>query len=132
MNAPEYQQQISWALSVIEEKLFHYESLNEMLKMLQSGRADSYKEALNKYEDIRKQKEEEDKKLKCPYCGSTNLTPVMESSTSGKDFDAGSACCGTLLLGPIGLLCGTCGEGKQFTSESYWMCGSCGKKFKKN
>lgn len=66
----------------------------------------------------------------CPNCGSTRLSPVTETQTSGKDFSAGKGCCGYLLLGPLGVLCGACGKGKQTKSTTYWLCNDCGKKFK--
>lgn len=67
----------------------------------------------------------------CPRCGGTDLTPVVEQNTSGKDFSATKGCCGFALLGPIGILCGACGGGKQTTSTTYWMCKDCGNRFKK-
>ena len=65
----------------------------------------------------------------CHRCGSHDIMPVSEVSTSGKDFDTGNACCGYLLCGPLGLLCGTTGKGKQTTTTTYWMCRGCGNKF---
>ena len=69
--------------------------------------------------------------LCCPRCGSHEVTPISEVSTKGKDFNAGNACCGLLLLGPLGLLCGATGKGKQTTTTVYWICKVCGNKFKK-
>ena len=68
-------------------------------------------------------------KILCPKCGGQNCTPVVETSTAGKDFSVGKGCCGLALLGPLGLLCGACGKGKQTTSTTYWMCSNCGNKF---
>lgn len=68
--------------------------------------------------------------FRCPNCGASNCTPIVENSTSGKDFSASKGCCGLLLFGPIGLLCGACGKGKQVTSTTYWVCSNCGNKFK--
>ena len=68
--------------------------------------------------------------LHCPRCGGCNVLPVSESETTGKDFDAGNACCGFLLCGPLGLLCGAAGKGKQTVTTTYWMCRDCGNKFK--
>lgn len=45
----------------------------------------------------------QENKLKCPKCGSTNIF------VNKRGYDAGSACCGTILLGPLGLLCGQSG-----------------------
>lgn len=68
--------------------------------------------------------------LHCPRCGSHDIMPVSEVSTKGKDFNAGDACCGYMLCGPLGLLCGATGKGKQTTTTTYWMCKGCGNKFK--
>ena len=66
----------------------------------------------------------------CPCCGSNDILPVSEVSTKGKDFNASDACCGFLLCGPIGLLFGATGKGKQTTTTTYWLCKGCGNKFK--
>jgi hypothetical protein len=42
-----------------------------------------------------------DEKIRCPRCGSTQVF-VDKRGFSGK-----KACCGALLVGPLGLLCGT-------------------------
>ena len=44
--------------------------------------------------------------LKCPRCGSTQI------HVDKRGFDAGSACCGAIILGPLGLLCGADGANK--------------------
>ena len=44
--------------------------------------------------------------LKCPRCGSTQI------HVDKKGFDAGNACCGAILLGPLGILCGAGGANK--------------------
>lgn len=66
----------------------------------------------------------------CPKCGSDNLVIIAETSTKGKDFDVGNACCGLLLFGPIGALCGAMGKGKETSSTTYWLCKGCGNKFR--
>lgn len=38
---------------------------------------------------------------KCPKCGSTSIHAAKNG------FSGGKACCGALLVGPLGLLCGT-------------------------
>ena len=68
--------------------------------------------------------------IRCINCGGTNLFPVSESSTKGKDFNASDALCGALLFGPLGLLCGATGKGKQTTTTTYWLCKDCGRKFR--
>ncbi len=66
----------------------------------------------------------------CPVCGCDNCQVINETTTSGKDFSAGKACCGAVLLGPFGILCGACGKGKQTQNAAYWICPQCGHKFK--
>lgn len=68
--------------------------------------------------------------MRCPGCGNEHCQIITETKTTGKDFSASKGCCGALLLGPIGILCGACGEGKQIHSENFWICTNCGKKFK--
>ncbi len=63
--------------------------------------------------------------MKCPKCGSEHIQFV--SNTSSKGFSAGNACCGSVMLGPLGLLCGACGAGTK--KEEYWICRGCGNKF---
>ncbi len=67
----------------------------------------------------------------CPNCGNTeNMQAATETTSKGKDFSAGKGCCGAILLGPIGILCGACGKGKKISSTTYWLCPKCGHKFK--
>lgn len=42
--------------------------------------------------------------VRCPFCGSSNVhfVTIQESQS----FDKSDACCGYLLCGPLGLLCG--------------------------
>jgi len=44
--------------------------------------------------------------VRCPRCGCTQL------STEKRGMSGGSACCGALLLGPLGVLCGLHGANK--------------------
>lgn len=67
--------------------------------------------------------------MKCPSCGSENCQFVTSSETHSKSFGAGDACCGFLLFGPIGILCGLCGAESYTESKEYWICHQCGKKF---
>lgn len=70
----------------------------------------------------------------CPNCKSQNLFPISESevNVSGGGYGFGSGCCGWLLLGPIGLLCGFCGRRVRSQSQNrqFWLCKSCGHKFR--
>jgi len=64
--------------------------------------------------------------MKCPSCGGTKIQPVSETKIKG--YGAGKGCCGAILFGPIGLLCGLCGMGKG-KSRIAWVCCDCGKQF---
>lgn len=74
----------------------------------------------------------------CPKCKSRNLQVVMNtdfhSETKGGGFSAGKGCCGLMLLGPLGLLCGACGNKQKTTvtssSTNVWVCHDCGNKFR--
>ena len=66
----------------------------------------------------------------CPRCKNDSCQIITETTSSGKDFSAGKGCCGAILFGPIGILCGACGEGRKIHSTSYWICTTCGNKFK--
>ena len=66
----------------------------------------------------------------CPRCKNDGCQIITETKSTGKDFSAGKGCCGAILFGPIGILCGVCGEGRKISSASYWICSSCGHKFK--
>lgn len=48
-----------------------------------------------------------------------------------KGYGLGKGCCGYIVFGPLGLLCGLCGmgEGKK-SNKAYWICNECGKKFR--
>ena len=61
--------------------------------------------------------------MRCPKCGGEHCQVISETTSKGKDFSAA-------LLGPIGILCGACGKGKQINSTNYWVCQDCGNKFK--
>lgn len=66
----------------------------------------------------------------CPRCKTDGCQIITETTTSGKDFSAGKGCCGAVLFGTIGIICGLCGEGKQIRSKAYWICPTCGNKFR--
>ncbi len=58
--------------------------------------------------------------VKCPRCGCSQI------SGNKKGMDAGTACCGALLLGPLGLLCGLSGANKVIIT-----CLNCGFQWSK-
>jgi phage FluMu protein Com len=63
---------------------------------------------------------------RCPKCGSTNIQVVSQMKTKG--FGCGKGCCGAILLGPFGWLCGLCGMGEG-KSKITRVCAACGKQF---
>ena len=67
--------------------------------------------------------------MKCPNCGSENCQFIATTETHGKSFSFSNACCGSILLGPIGILCGACGTGVHSKTHEYWICNTCGKRF---
>ena len=66
----------------------------------------------------------------CPKCGANNSQIINEVHTTGKDFSASKGCCGAILMGPIGILCGACGKGRQTYNNQFWVCNNCGNKWK--
>lgn len=68
--------------------------------------------------------------MTCPKCYGRNCQIINETTSHGKDFSASKGCCGAILFGPIGILCGACGEGRTVESKAYWVCNDCGHKFK--
>lgn len=62
-----------------------------------------------------------DEKVRCPRCGSSDVRFVTKEV--GSDVDAGNACCGYILFGPLGLLCGFTGDRKSITVRKCMHCG---------
>ncbi|MGN0244235.1 MAG: hypothetical protein ACI4CT_09275 [Lachnospiraceae bacterium] len=69
--------------------------------------------------------------IQCPVCGSNHLQAVSESNTTGGGYNAGNGCCGYILLGPLGILCGACGSKTKTTNRTFFVCMDCGNKFAK-
>ena len=67
--------------------------------------------------------------MRCPRCGNEYCHIIEETEMKG--YGLGKGCCGYIVFGPIGLLCGMCGmgEGKK-SKKAYWICNECGKKFR--
>ncbi len=59
----------------------------------------------------------------CPRCGSTNVHFV--TTQGGQSLDAKNACCGYLLCGPLGLLCGV----KDNKAKTIRKCMNCNHEF---
>ena len=68
-------------------------------------------------------------RVTCPKCGGHNCQPMTETNVTGGGYNAGNGCCGYLLFGPLGLLCGACGSGTTTTHRTYWICRDCGRRF---
>lgn len=56
--------------------------------------------------------------IKCPRCGSVSVTTIK------KGYATGDACCGAILFGPLGLLCGATDANKLSN-----VCQNCGHKW---
>lgn len=54
--------------------------------------------------------------MRCPRCGSENISSIVNTNTHTKGFDGGDACCGYLLFGWPGILCGLCNTGDTTTT----------------
>lgn len=66
----------------------------------------------------------------CPRCGGNDCQVVNETYSEGKDYGLTKGCCGYVIFGPLGLLCGLCGKGRRTYSKQFWVCRDCGKKFR--
>lgn len=69
--------------------------------------------------------------ISCPYCHATGSAcyPVDKTKVSGSRYGFWNGCCGLVLLGPVGLLCGLCGNHIKLSNETWWICKKCGKEF---
>lgn len=63
--------------------------------------------------------------MKCPNCGSEHVQ--FATHTKSKSFSLSDSCCGFILLGPLGILCGLCGASS--STKEFWICHDCGHKF---
>ncbi len=63
--------------------------------------------------------------IRCPKCGSENVQFYTESKYHGPSLLNG--CCGSVILGPVGILCSLCGQHTE--TKDYWVCKNCGNKF---
>lgn len=63
--------------------------------------------------------------MKCPKCGSERIQ--FGTNTSGGGFSFLRSWCGSIILGPLGVLCGACGSDTK--TEEFWICQDCGHKF---
>lgn len=67
----------------------------------------------------------------CPFCGAAGCQMFMRDRTTVKQsaFSFTDACCGTMIFGPLGLLCGLCGGSQKvdIKNETWFACQKCGK-----
>ena len=74
------------------------------------------------------------RRMRCPECGNEEMKLLRDTdvTTSGKNYSGGQGCLGFLMFGPLGLLCGSCGQGQktQVKEKTYWVCSKCGHKFR--
>ena len=83
---------------------------------------DQYLEEISRYVnggDHTPSEVEDENIARCPKCRSSSIITLK------KGYAAGSGCCGAILLGPLGLLCGASGS-----NIPYNVCQNCGHKWK--
>lgn len=69
--------------------------------------------------------------MACPKCGSNDIEIIKETQSETKGYGLGKGCCGYMIFGPWGWLCGLLGMGKGRTETNvYRMCKNCGARFK--
>lgn len=68
-------------------------------------------------------------RITCPKCGGQDCQAVTETDVEGGGYKTGKGCCGYILLGPLGLLCGALGSKSKTTKSDFWVCSNCGSKF---
>lgn len=124
----------------IPERYRTEDAVTFFVDALENRRADTEKEMFNIYEEElhrRKMEQMETERLQkldaslvhCPKCGGTHCRMTTQTKTDVTPFGIGDACCGFILLGPIGILCGLCGTGSSTETKTVWICDDCGKKF---
>ncbi len=71
--------------------------------------------------------------VRCPKCGKGNCQVVSKANVqvSGGGYNFWNGCCGRILLGPAGYLCGACGSGAKMSvqNETWFVCNQCGTEF---
>lgn len=67
--------------------------------------------------------------IKCPKCGASGCMPQYKQDVSGGGYGCCQGVLGSLILGPLGLLCGTCGKSVKTTNNLVWICPKCGYEF---
>lgn len=69
----------------------------------------------------------------CPNCGTPleGCAPIVKTTvkSTGGGYGLFSGCCGTIILGPLGLLCGLRKQNITSSNQTWWVCRKCGKEF---
>ena len=65
--------------------------------------------------------EEKSETIHCPRCRSKRVYFV--SKEQGSDFSASNACCGYIIFGPLGILCGLASDKKTEVTRKCMKCG---------
>jgi len=63
----------------------------------------------------------EENLIKCPSCGSSKIQFITVNESG--EYNTPNACCGFLLFGPIGLLCGLTNKNISKTTRKCINCG---------
>lgn len=66
---------------------------------------------------------------RCPKCGGRNCQLISETDYRSGKYGFGKGCCGYILFGLPGLICGLCGMESKSKTRSYWVCPDCDYKF---
>ena len=76
--------------------------------------------------------------ITCHECNSTNCHKIVtrhEHTYSEDGYSVSKGCCGAILFGPLGVLCGLLGGDRKHhthvTHDTFWECDNCGLKFKR-
>lgn len=67
---------------------------------------------------------------RCPKCGGRNCQLISETDYRSGIYGFGKGCCGYILFGLPGLICGLCGMESKSKTRSYWVCPDCDYKFR--
>ena len=111
---------------IYQNQLSDQEYLNQQYSQNYQNQQYTYGNQVNQNQQYTYGNQMQTQGMCCPNCGSYNMQVLQETKTSGKDFSGARGCCGYILLGPLGILCGSCGKGKQTMTDSFWLCNQCG------
>ena len=68
--------------------------------------------------------------MRCPRCRSESISSIIDTRTHTNRFVRGGACCGYVLCGWTGVLCGLCNTGDTTTTtKTTNICNDCGNRF---